>query len=109
KLTGALALVAAFFVSAVPARAELVFFSLGRTLSVKGHRVDGASLGLALRNGGEILCDPSVIARIAPDEVPYPEPEDVTSAVGLTTPELAGAGGDGVDPTRYAAIIDKVS
>src|SRR2546428_570908 len=64
-------------VCAAPARAELVFFSTGRTMSVKSHRADGDSLVLTLRSGGEIACDASTIARIAPDEVPYPEPEEV--------------------------------
>jgi soluble lytic murein transglycosylase-like protein len=61
--------------SAVPARAEIVFFNTGRTLSVKSHRVDGDSVVLSLRTGGEIVCESLIIARIGPDEVPYPEPE----------------------------------
>jgi soluble lytic murein transglycosylase-like protein len=61
--------------AAVPARAELVFFATGRSLSVKGHRAEGSSLILTLRDGAEVTCDAAVIARIAPDEVPYPEPE----------------------------------
>jgi soluble lytic murein transglycosylase-like protein len=64
-----------FVACATPARAELVFFSSGRSLSIKASRVDGDSLILTLRGGGEIVCDRSVIARIEPDEVPYPEPE----------------------------------
>jgi hypothetical protein len=59
---------------AEPARAELVFFASGRSMSVKGHRVEGNSLVLMLRAGGEIVCDPATITRITPDEVPYPEP-----------------------------------
>ena len=51
------------------------YFATGRTLSIKAHRVDGDSLVLTLRSGGEIVCDASTIARFAPDEVPYPEPE----------------------------------
>ena len=108
KRIGSFALVAACFLSAVPARAELIFFSSGRTLSVKGHHMEGASLVLSLRNGGEILCDPSIVARIAPDEVPYPEPEEVTSAA-KPRPELPGVEADGVNAGRYAAIIDQVS
>jgi len=65
--------------SAVPARADIVFFNTGRTLSVKSHRVDGDSLVLALRSGGEIVCESSIVARIGPDEVPYPEPEPVAA------------------------------
>src|SRR6266581_1376729 len=42
---------------AVPARAELVFFSSGRSMSVKGHRAEGDSVVLVLRAGGEIVCE----------------------------------------------------
>jgi Transglycosylase SLT domain len=55
------------------ADAELVFFSTGRSLSVKGHRAEGQSLVLMLRGGGEMICEASQVARIEPDEVPYPE------------------------------------
>lgn len=60
--------------AATDARAELVFFANGNTMSVKGHRTDGRSLVLLLRSGGEIVCEPSLVARIEPDEVPYPDP-----------------------------------
>ena len=46
------------------AHAEIVFFHSGRTLSVKGHRVEGDSVVLALRGGGEIVCESSIIARV---------------------------------------------
>lgn len=91
---------------AVPARAELVFFSSGRTMSVKGHRSEGSSLVLTLRGGGEIVCDTSAISRIAPDEVPYPEPEPEPTAKTDTT----GADEALIQPaSRYAAVIEKVS
>jgi soluble lytic murein transglycosylase-like protein len=60
---------------ATPARAELVFFNTGRTMSVKAHHVDGDSIVLELRNGGEMACASSLVERFTPDEVPYPEPE----------------------------------
>jgi soluble lytic murein transglycosylase-like protein len=86
--------------SAVPARAEIVFFNTGRTLSVKSHRVDGESVVLALRNGGEIVCESSIITRIAPDEVPYPEPEPPQVVAAAPAPGPA---------VPYGEIIDKVS
>jgi hypothetical protein len=99
-------------VSAAPARAELVFFASGRSLSVKSHHADGDSLVLTLRGGGEIICAPSAIARIEPDEVPYPEsPEalrEPDSTAGpaverfVDSPELQW------DP-RYAPIIEKAA
>src|SRR5437870_5556690 len=67
---------------AAPARAELVFFADGRNMSVRSHRADGGSLVLALRSGGEIVCDAALVARIEPDEIPYPE-EEIRSASGI--------------------------
>lgn len=95
---------ALLLVGASPAGAELVFFSSGRTLSVKSHRIDGDSLVLSLRTGGEMITDRSVITRIGPDEVPYPEPEPIQSEpVAVAEPAAA--------PTvvPYAEIIDRVS
>ena len=88
---------------ASPARAELVFFANGRSLSVKMHRVEGEALVLTLRSGGEVVCDPSLVSRITPDEVPYPEPEEPLAVVdaGTTSPTQALA--------PYGDIIDRVS
>jgi hypothetical protein len=61
--------------AAVPVRAELVFFGNGRSMSVKGHAIDGDRLILELRGGGQIICDQTVVSRIEPDEVPDAEPE----------------------------------
>jgi hypothetical protein len=89
--------------SAWPAHAELVFFASGRSLSVKGHHTEGDSLVLVLRGGGEIVCEPSVIARIAPDEVPYPEPEE---ASGIQPGPEVSAQPDAAALSPYAEIIN---
>jgi hypothetical protein len=86
--------------SAAPARAEIVFFKTGRTLSVKEHRSEGESLVLILRSGGEIVCEPSVVARITPDEVPYPEPVVEPAAQPLVAV---------VETVPYGEMIDKMS
>jgi soluble lytic murein transglycosylase-like protein len=91
-----------FVACAAPARAELVFFTSGRTLSIKAHHAEGDSLVLTMRSGGEIVCDAGVIARFAPDEVPYPEPEAVV-AVAAAPPI------DAASTVPYGAIIDRVS
>lgn len=109
----------AIMLNAIPVRAELVFFSSGRSLSVKGHHGDGDSLVLTLRGGGEIICAPSMIARIEPDEVPYPEPEDVQPGEvrpksDATDATYASLSGDRLqrdlqlDP-RYDQIIEKAA
>jgi soluble lytic murein transglycosylase-like protein len=87
---------------AVPARAELVFFAAGRSMSVKGHRVENGSVVLTLRSGGEIVCEPGSIARITPDEVPYPEPEAEAPPAPVAAPAAAPA-------VPYGDIIDKVA
>src|SRR5689334_23416799 len=91
--------------SASDARAEIVFFSTGRTLSVREHRIDPSDdekLILMLRNGGEIVCAPGVIDRIVPDEVPYPEPQAEESVQVMAVPTPSA-------PVKYGEIIDKVA
>jgi soluble lytic murein transglycosylase-like protein len=87
--------------SAAPARAEIVFFSTGRTLSIKDHRAEDDKLVLLLRSGGEVVVEPAVIDRIVPDEVPYPEPEAEESTFVVAQAPAA--------PVKYGEIIDKVS
>ena len=93
---------------AVPARAELVFFSSGRSMSVKSHRVEGDSLVLTLRTGGEMTCSASLVSRIAPDEVAYAEPEDVVRQSDEARLQPGTTETLPVDQ-RYAAMIDKFS
>jgi len=98
-------IVSALLLSALPARAELVYFANGRTMSVKSHRIEGDALVLVLRAGGEITCESTAIARIAPDEVPYPE--DAPPAPPRAAAE-APASPEGI-VIPYGAIIDRVS
>ena len=106
--------------AAVPASAEIVFLTSGRTLSVKSHRIEGESIVLTLRSGGEVTCDKNLINKIEADEVPYPDsdsssPADVSSAGQLDRPSLEGtpyaefiaaaAQAHGVDPILVKALI----
>ena len=86
---------------AAPASAELVYFNTGRTMSVKSHRVDGDSLVLQLRSGGEMVCDNALVARFTPDEVPYPEPEVEAPPAPVAVAVVAAV--------PYSDIIDRVS
>ena len=90
----------AVMLTAASAHAELVFFGTGRSLSVKGHRTEGSSLVLELRSGGEIVCEPSLIARIEPDEVPYPDPPPPQRAANVSTV---------LDAVPYADLIDSLA
>ena len=93
--------IVAFVSLAAPASAELVYFNTGRTMSVKAHRVEGDSLVLELRTGGEMVCESSLVARFAPDEVPYPEP--VVEAPPAPVQETQATNGP------YSEIIDRVA
>ena len=79
-----------------PAEAELVFFTSGRTLSVKGHRIEGSTIVLLLRNGGEVVCDRRLVDRIEPDEAPYP-----VLLTAIPQPRLPS--------TPFADIIERAS
>lgn len=68
--------------AAAPARAELVFFQSGRAMSVRAIRSDGDEIVLQLRSGGDIHCDRSLIVKVEPDEVEYPE--DVLQALPMS-------------------------
>lgn len=56
------------------ARAEIVVFKNGRTMSARSHQITGDMATLVLRQGGEVTFPASLIERVDPDEVPYPEP-----------------------------------
>lgn len=90
------------------ATAEIVHLTSGRTLSVKAHRIEGESIVLTLRGGGEVTCDRSLIERIEGDEVPYVEPATAVPASGQDEQTPA------IDPdvlrrTPYGEVIAAVS
>jgi soluble lytic murein transglycosylase-like protein len=101
---------------AAPAHAEIVYLASGRTLSVKGHRVEGDRTVLTLRGGGDVNIDSALIDKIVPDEVPYPEPEpavdaepaeDRSSVAEAPYGELIASISEahGVDPNLVRALI----
>lgn len=92
--------------AATEASADLVFLRSGRSLSVRDVRVEGDERVLVLRDGGEIRCAASLIDRVTPDEVPYPEPavtapSQSTPPVPAESPEIAAV--------PYADLIDRSS
>ncbi len=89
-----------------PARAELVFLANGRTMSVKGHRVEDDRVVLELRQGGEIVFDQSAVARFEPDEVPYPEP---APPVVLPVPVAEVPAPPVLTNLPYAELVDAVA
>jgi hypothetical protein len=91
---------------ATPASAELIFFSETRTMSVRQHRFEGDQVIVTLRGGGEMAFDRSVIVRIEPDEVPYPEePAAAHEEQAATT-----VGGETlIEKTAYDPLIEQAS
>jgi hypothetical protein len=92
------ALLLAWQAQAGQCAAEIVFLTSGRTLNVRSHRVEGQQVVLTLRGGGDVTCESSVIDRIVPDEVPYPEP----SSAPASTPAA-------LSPVPYAEMIDRAA
>ena len=86
---------------AANASAELIFLSNGRNLSVKAHRIEGNSIVLVFQDGGEITCAQSLVASIAPDEMPDAVPP---IEVAITEPPVAPLSG-----VPYADLIDTMA
>jgi soluble lytic murein transglycosylase-like protein len=63
------------------ANADIVVFKNGRTMSVKSHSISAGMATLALRDGGHVTFPADIIARVDPDEVPYPEPAPAPAPV----------------------------
>jgi soluble lytic murein transglycosylase-like protein len=103
KIARIAALLAICVAAGRPAGAELAYFTSGGSLSIRDHRVEGESLVLTLRAGGEIVCDRALIVRFAPDEVPYPEPPDPAAASGASQAPA------GIDDVPFGEIIDRLS
>ncbi|MGH9372897.1 MAG: lytic transglycosylase domain-containing protein [Vicinamibacterales bacterium] len=111
--------VAAFLslVTAGSAHAEIVLLTSGSTLAVKSHRLDGDTVTMQMRSGGEVTCHKSLIAKIVADEVPYEEPQEAAAqSSGAPAPDTAPAGpygeiiaslaqAHGVDPVLVNALI----
>ena len=53
------------------ARADIVVFKNGRTMSARSYKVDGGMATIALREGGEVMFPASIVERVDPDEMPF--------------------------------------
>ena len=95
-----LALVLFVHPTAAPVSAELAYFASGRVISIAGHRVEGETIVLTLRGGGEVVCDSSLIDRIERDTRPVPPPRPAT-------PPRAKR--HRLPPRPYADMIDNAS
>jgi Transglycosylase SLT domain len=87
--------------AAAPAHAELVFFQSGRAMSVRAIRSENDEIVLQLRGGGFVHCDQSLIVRVEPDEVEYPD-EDAHVAAALP---LAGESDAPTIPEAFRDLV----
>ncbi len=73
-------------------------------MSIASHRFEGDRVIVTLRGGGEMTFDRSLVDKIGPDEVPYPEPEAAVAAqtAGIDIPML-------VEKTSFDPIIERAS
>lgn len=88
------------------AEADIVFLTSGRTMSVKSYEISGEAITLSLRTGGSVSLSRDLIDHIAPDEVPYPEPEGehLAQVAPAAAPLPAG-----LDAKPYAELISTVA
>ena len=86
--------------AAAPASAELAYFASGRVISIAGHRVEGDTIVLTLRGGGEVTCDRSLIDRIELDTTPVPPPIPLPPVRAKREPS---------PPRPYAELVDNAS
>ena len=109
KFTAILA--AALAVVATEARADIVRFKNGRSMSVKSCQVDADTARMRLRDGGEVTFPASIIDRVEPDEVPYPEEATLVEAAAVAAPAvMASLVPDEVLAARpYADLISTIA
>jgi soluble lytic murein transglycosylase-like protein len=92
--------------TALPVRAEIVYLSSKKTISIQSHRIEGDSIVLTLRGGGEVTCDKSLIEKIVADEVPYVDPK-VAEAEVPAVPQ--GPGPNLLAESPYGEVISAIS
>jgi soluble lytic murein transglycosylase-like protein len=93
------------------AGADIVVFKNGRTMSVKVCVIDADTATMKLREGGEVTFPSSIVARVDPDEVPYPEDPAPVEVVAAPAPVMTFAlVSDEVLATRpYADLISTIA
>lgn len=75
-------------ITAREARAEIVVLKNGRTMSVKSCTMTDTTATIRLRQGGEVTFPASMIDRVDPDEVPYPDDQPVVTAANVPAPAI---------------------
>ncbi|MEO5742923.1 MAG: hypothetical protein ABIS29_20240, partial [Vicinamibacterales bacterium] len=74
-------------------------FKNGRTMSVQSIRIDADTATMQLRDGGEVAFPASAVARVHPDEVPYPDPAGGSREPAAETNSIA------IDAAASASLV----
>jgi hypothetical protein len=99
--------------AAAPARADLVVLTSGRVMSAAGVTFAGDQATIALRGGGELICDRALVARVDPDEVPWIDPVSAAlakaevMASAATRPAVAAKAAE--IPAAYKALVTRLA
>ncbi|MEO8680498.1 MAG: lytic transglycosylase domain-containing protein [Vicinamibacterales bacterium] len=94
------------------ARADIVVFKTGRTMSVQAIRVEGDRATLVLRAGGEASFSAALIERVDPDEVPYPVPVVAEAVAAVERPAelpFTGPSDEVLAKRPFAGLISSVA
>jgi soluble lytic murein transglycosylase-like protein len=93
------------------AGADIVVFKNGRTMSVKACVIDSETATMKLREGGEVTFPSSIVARVDPDEVPYPEDAPAVETVVAPAPaiKLALVSDEVLAARPYADLISTIA
>jgi soluble lytic murein transglycosylase-like protein len=87
--------------------ADMIVFANGRTMSVKEYRISGDSITVTFKNGGEATFQQSIVARIAPDEMPVMVPLMAVAENAATA--IVHRARRPLESRPFAALIESVS
>jgi soluble lytic murein transglycosylase-like protein len=83
--------------------AEMIFFTNGRSMSVKDYHIAGEIMTVTLRNGGEASFDKAIVARVEPDDAPIIDDSVIAAA------EASHAAPPVIDSRPFAELIETVA
>ena len=96
--------------AAAPARAELVHLTSGRVVSASSVVLGEETATIRLRGGGEVTCSRSLIVRVDPDEVPWPEEKATADAAAGSTATTRPEPVRPIEiPAAYRAVITRLA
>jgi hypothetical protein len=92
--------------------AEIISFTNGRTMAVKDYRIDGDTITVTLRQGGEATFNKALVSSIQPSEVPEVEEIDGVapapfSPIATVVAQISAV--QPLDSRPFAGLIERVA